>query len=426
MTSIFPNEIDEQIKFVLIILNESSKNKEEIANSVKKLALRYGIAFFLEDLENYSEFSKIKQSLDFLVQEKMALIDGGIYSLTEKGRVEAEKHARILSRFFNLLTLAMAPSISPVLALFIHTFLGIVKIMGFFATGSISLLGDGLDSIMDGISSILVGLAMIIRKETIATYILLVLMLITGLGILSQGVDRIINPIALEEENLASIIALVSITLCGLLYIYQRLSGYNNRSLAILAQSEDSKNHVLNAFLVLIAVLASSIGIHLIDGIVGCFIGVIILLAAYKIFNDLREQSHGEKINFEKYKLGIWKRYDQLQIKLLDLWILFKVGEEINTLESLGNEFQTFFRPIVIKSTGDVNYVLKSPQHTNQLTVRTQRLVDEKYLKRKDKTLELTDRGKKRIQDEISKSIKDKDSRKRIRRHEKRIQRLSE
>ena len=357
----------------------------------------------------------------------MAWIDErGIYSLTEKGILEAEKYAKKLSRFFKVLTSLIAPSISPVLTLLIHLFLCIVKIMGFFMTGSISLLGDGLDSGMDSISSILVGFAMKFKRETIATYVLLVLMTITGLGILSQGVDRILNPMILKEGTVAIIIALVSIVLCGFLYIYQRLSGYNNRSIVILAQSEDSKNHVLNAILVSIAILASSIGIHLLDGIVGCFIGVIILQGAYEIFKDLRAQSQGEKINYEKYKLGIWKKYDKLQTKVLDLWLLFKVGEEIDTLESLKKEFQSFFEPIVIKYTENGQYVWKSPQHEDQLTERIQKLIDDDFLKKENMKLGLTERGKKRIQNERSKTIKVEDSRKRTRRHEKKIQRLTE
>lgn len=350
----------------------------------------------------------------------------GFYSLTEKGVMEAKKHAKKLSRYFKVLSSLIAPSISPILTLFVHLFLGVVKIMGFFITGSISLLGDGLDSVMDGISSILVGLAMIIKRETLATYVLLILMTITGLGILSQGVNRLLHPMALAEETLATIIALASIVLCGLLYIYQRLSGYKNRSLTILAQSEDSKNHVLTAILVSIAVLASSIGIHLLDGILGCFIGVIILKGAYEIFKDLRAQSLGEEINYEKYKLGIWKKYDNLQAKVLDLWLLFKVGEEIDTVESLNKEFKTFFQPIVIKYPGNGHYVWKSPQHEDQLTERIHKLIDGGFLKKEKITFLLTDRGKKRIQNEGSKSNKVKDSRKRTRRHEKKIQRLTE
>ncbi|MHA2293530.1 MAG: cation diffusion facilitator family transporter [Candidatus Hodarchaeales archaeon] len=426
-TIIFPREIEDQVKYVLTILNERPRNQEEITSTVKKLAMRYGLTIFLEDTKNIAEFTKIGKSLEFLVQENMAQIDErGIYNLTENGEIEAEKYAKSLSRYFKVLTSLMAPSISPILTLFIHFFLGIFKIMGFFITGSISLLGDGLDSVMDGMSSILVGLAMKVKRETIATYILLVLMTITGLGILSQGVDRLLNPMPLEEETLAIIIALVSIALCGLLYIYQRLSGYNNRNLAILAQSEDSKNHILNAVLVLIAVIASFMDIHLFDGIVACFIGGIILQGAYEIFKDLRAQSQGEEINYEKYKLGIWKRYDKLQTKVLDLWLLFKVGEEINTLESLDKEFQTFLQPIVIKYTENERYIWKSPQHKNQLTERIQTLIDEDFLEKENNKLELTERGKKKLQDEITKTVEVKDSRKRTRKHEQRIQKLTE
>ncbi|MFX1285844.1 MAG: cation diffusion facilitator family transporter [Promethearchaeota archaeon] len=286
-------------------------------------------------------------------------------------------------------------------------------------------MGDGLDSVMDGVSSIIVGLAMKIRKEKQSTYLLLLLVFITGLGIFLQSIERILIPEALKEGELAITIAITSIVLCGLLYFYQRFSGYNNRNLAILAQSEDSKNHVLNAFLVLIAIIAGLFGIFILDGIVGCFIGFIILQGAYKIYSDLKAQSQGEEIDYEKYKLGIWKRYDKLQVKILDLWILYKIKKDVNTLEKLENDFNDFFQPIIVADKMNEQHIWKSPQQKSHLLKRIHSLKIFGLLKEENDVLLLTEKGTLKLQKEIQKVSKETKKRGRTKRHEKKIKKLS-
>ena len=420
-------DLEDQEKLVLIALNERPHNKQEIIDIIKRLAMRFGMAVFLEETGKIEEFSKIEQALTYLVHENIATVDQhGIYSLTEKGEIEAQKYSKGLLKFFGLLRYSANPSISPILSLIIHLFLGTVKLLGFFIIGSVSLFGDGLDSLMDGISSIIVGLSMKIRKEKHATILLLILMLVTGITILYQGIERVLFPAALEEGTLAVTIALISIIFCGLLYFYQRFSGYYNKSLAILAQSEDSKNHVLNAFLVLIAIVANIGNIFIVDGLVGCFIGFIILRGAYEIYLDLKAQAQGETIDYEKYKLGIWKRYDNLQNKVLDLWILHSVRGEVNSLELLEAKFDEVFQPIIIGERENQRQIWKSPQQKEQLFERIQELKESDFLAEENHILQLTDKGRLKLEGEVEKVKKSTTSRRRSKRHEKKIKKMSE
>jgi hypothetical protein len=422
------HDLEDQERLILIALNQRPHNKQEIIDLIKRLAMRFGMAIFLEETGDIEEFSKIEQTLSYLVQENKATVDQyGIYSLTQEGKTEAQRYSKGLLKFFRILSHLAHPSISPLLSLVIHFFLGIMKLMGFFLTGSVSLLGDGLDSLMDGFSSIIVGLAMKIRKEKQATYLLLLLMIITGITILYQGVERLLHPAALEEGVLAITIALVSIMLCGVLYFYQRFSGYYNKSLAVLAQSEDSKNHVFNAILVLIAILASFGDIFIVDGLVGCFIGYIILRGAYEIYVDLKAQSQGEIIDYEKYKLGIWKRYDNLQNKILDLWILFSINRRVaDTVKALESKFDDTFQPIVIGNRDPEEQVWKSPQQKEHLEERIQNLKENGFLKEENQILLITGKGKSKLEGEIKKIQKTATSRRRTKRHEKKIKKLSE
>ncbi|MFX1505926.1 MAG: cation transporter, partial [Promethearchaeota archaeon] len=243
-------------------------------------------------------------------------------------------------------------------------------------------------------------------------------MILTGISILYQGFGRVLYPAALDEGTLAITIALVSIILCGALYFYQRFSGYYNKSLAILAQSEDSKNHVLNAILVLIAIIASFGNIFIVDGLVGCFIGFIILRGSYEIYVDLKAQSQGEIIEYEKYKLGVWKRYDNLQNKVLDLWILYFVDKNVDTLKALESKFDETFQPIVIGDREQVE-VWKSPQQKEHLGARIQDLKETGFLREENQILQITEEGESKLKGEINKIEKKTTSRRRTKRHEK-------
>jgi len=422
----YPRELDDQIIVIFVALNEKPCSHDEIINVIKRLAMRYGMAIFLEEIETINEFKKIDEALEFLIREDVIFVNSnGDYELTSKGREEAMKYTKGMYYLFKFLGNLSNPSISPVLSLIIHLFLGILKITGFAVTGSVSLLGDGLDSIMDGISAILIGIAMKIRKEIAATYLLLVLMCITGFGMLVQGIERsIFNPEAIQEGSTALIMAVISIIFCSLLYFYQRYAGYNNRNLTILAQSEDSKNHVLNASLVFLAVVVSSMGVYWIDGVVGCFIGLLILKGALEIYRDLRKQSQGEVIDFEKYKLGIWKRYENLQLELLDLWLLHEINMGVDTLDSMHSNFDVSFKPIIIKHSDRQKHVWTPPQQRKHLDERLQQLVDNNLVELTSDTFLLTAAGKKRLKERLFRKNSEKKGWKRMKRHEKKISSL--
>ena len=319
--------------YLLALLTQASRSYEEIMDFMKRVPIQFGALSFLHDSTmDFGFMGKTKSAFNDLIEKRLISKDEtGQYHLTDEGRPLGESYAKRMSKVFNVLSVSTTPSLSPTLSFLIHLILGTIKITGFFLISSISLLGDGLDSLLDGVSSIIVVVAMKIKKEVAATLTLLFLMLITGLGILGQSITRLLKPVPLEEELLAVFIACISIILCVLLYFYQRYSGYRNRSLAILTQSEDSKNHVLNALLVLVAVLAGIFRIYWVDGIVGCFIGFIILRGAYEIFMDLRATNKGEKVDFEKYKLGAHVRYEKVQDTQLESWILWITVDVIST-----------------------------------------------------------------------------------------------
>ncbi|MFW9904133.1 MAG: cation diffusion facilitator family transporter [Candidatus Thorarchaeota archaeon] len=387
---------------VLIFLNERPHSYQEIVEIDNRIAMLFGAPMFMYGHDPASIWWQDK-GLRYLENKGYIEKKDEVYSITEKGKQPADDDSKKMIGFIRFVKSLTRPVISPILSLVFHLFLGSVKIIGYMLTGSVGLLGDGLDSAIDGVSSIVVGIAMRIRKETQVTYLLIFLMLITGSTIIFASISRILNPIALDEELLAMMIAVFSIFLCFLLYLYQRYSGYINQSLAILAQSEDSKNHVLNAFLVLIAVSASYYKIYFLDGLVGCFIGIIILQGAYDVFKDLRSMSQGESVDFEKYKLGFWKGFSKFRFHMFKNWILYQILNGITGLATLETAFDNVFHPITIHHSQREDLTINYSYNKESLIFSINELLEEGLIRKKDiASYTLTDEG--RIQ--IEKAIK--------------------
>lgn len=400
----YPKTISDQAKLILMILRENTKTRDEIFDVLKQLSIQFGVNVFLHDVVEFKEFSKADDTLEYLTQKGIIKIDEkNVYSLTEIGLAEAQRYTRGVYYFVKLLNLMMQPFISPFVSLIFHLFLGIFKIFGYFLTSSVSLLSDGLDSVMDVVSAIVIGISMKIKKERLALYLLLFLMVLAGLEILFQGFSQLFLSNPLEKETVIIIIALISIISISLLYFYQRISGYRNRNLTILAQSEDSKNHLLNASLVLLAAIAGFLGFYFIDGLVAIFIGFFILRGAYELSKDIRRQEKNENINFEKYKLGMWKKYDKMQSEILSFWILYTLKDSKKTILQIIEMFNKSFRPITVKHTADKKFSLSSFHNESILQIHLKELINNGLLIDNNSMLSMTEKGKIILSKEISK-----------------------
>ncbi len=382
---------------ILILLNTRPHSYEEIYDLDNRIAMLFGAPQFFREKPDTKHLWINQQGIQLLLADGSIEKRENLYYITEKASPKADKRARGMVKFFTFISTLTQPRISPLLSLIVHLILGSLKLFGFILTGSVGLLGDGIDSAIDGLSSIIVTIAMRIKRETEATYLLIILMAISGFGILFSSVIRLINPTPINEGNFGILVAIASMIVCFLLYLYQKYSGYINRSLTILTQSEDSKNHVLNASLVLLAIGASYFGIYLIDGIVGCFIGFLILRGAYEIFSDLRSYSQGEEIDFGKYKLGLWKSFNRFQYRMLEKWVLFQIYQKNNTYEVIIDSFALDFQPIIIKESLGTPFVLKYGHTKEDIQNALVQLEHNKLITQEIGFYSITDQGTEQI-----------------------------
>ncbi|MHA2276088.1 MAG: cation diffusion facilitator family transporter, partial [Candidatus Kariarchaeaceae archaeon] len=206
---------------------------------------------------------------------------------------------------------------------FVHLVLGSLKILIGILSGSIALLADGVDSAVDALSAVIVGITNKMQREALGALILLILMVLSGFTILYQSILKLLKPEELEETILAGIIAIFAILLCLLLYYFQQYVGSREQNMAILTQAQDSRNHILIGIMVLVSVVTNWFNWFFVDGLVGLLIGILILLATIELGSDLIKQSAGEEIDWERYSLGgIAGTYNKLRIKQTEYWLL--------------------------------------------------------------------------------------------------------
>jgi cation diffusion facilitator family transporter len=174
--------------------------------------------------------------------------------------------------------------------------LGAMKGIVGYASASVSLLAQAIDSLMDLFALIAVFFGMRLSKrspserfpygyyraETFASLLVSILVMLTGGEVLRESALRILHPEQIFSPLMAISVATVSIPILYFLYRYVRRVGREINSQSLQGQAEDFKADVYSSFLVLIGVTASQLGYPWIEGVIGAVISFFILKAGLK------------------------------------------------------------------------------------------------------------------------------------------------
>ncbi len=416
-------------------IGEKSCTYDDLVMEFMKFELSFGGGMFIFDKESDPSYlvtqKMVEKDIEFLLNNDFIIQENNLYHVTAKGQEAVDFFVEKWQFINKLANKILSPTAPPKASLVIHLILGILKLVGFALTGLVGLLGDGIDSAIDGVSSLIVSISMRYKKEKFASYFLLLLMLASGVGILVESIRQIVKffleDIILQQDVYAIVVAVLSIFLSLILYTYQRIVGYTSKNLTVIVQSEDSRNHILVGFLVLIGVIAGIYDFMIIDGIVGVLIGFLILFGCYAIFKDLRALERGESIDFEKYKLGLWKSFDRLRTNIIGTWVMFNIQKGNNSYTNLEPEFLLLFQPQFLKiieielkqkdkELEDEKKTLKFYHEKESLKIQVESLLEKKYLIEDKGIFSLTKEGENALNKQFEK----------IRRRHKRHARRSE
>jgi cation diffusion facilitator family transporter len=172
-----------------------------------------------------------------------------------------------------------------------------LKLIGGIVSGSLALLSDSFNSLMDILASLAIFFAVRIgaktadqdhpfghrRAEPIAGLIVAIFAAILGFEVISDAFRGFFEPRDLDISLVIFIIIIASIVIKIYMYILFRREGKKLKSPALLASSVDYRNDILVSSSVLLGTLFGYFGYPVGDTIVALFIGCFIVYSGFKI-----------------------------------------------------------------------------------------------------------------------------------------------
>lgn len=186
------------------------------------------------------------------------------------------------------------------LSSFVVAMISLVKgVVGIFS-GSVALLAQAVESLIDVFGSLAVYFGLRIarkkpsekfpygyyRAETFASLVIALLILVSGIEILREAVIRFLRPEAISSPYFALSVAAFSIPFLYLLAKYNKETGEEINSQAIVGQAKNFTLDVYSSLLVFVGVLGSYLGIPWIDASIGALISIFILKAGASLGKD--------------------------------------------------------------------------------------------------------------------------------------------
>ncbi len=275
---------------------------------------------------------------DLFRLQELGLIskEGERYALTEAGRAQAaemmEKTRASLAWLRRSASSLLEPATASKVGLVCQSVLAACKLPAALLSGSVGLLNDTADTILDLLSSALVFLGIRFNRERDVTFVLVAFMIGTSAFTLFQAIQRLFSPATPNVDWLPFAAAFLSAAVSLVLWVYQRYIGIRRGLLSFITQSIDSRNHLIVAASVAAGLAASALHFGLLDALVGLGVALIISWSAVRLVVELARSSGGEQVDLSRY--GFWPRsaYERMKRAQFQDWMLYLIdGKEACT-----------------------------------------------------------------------------------------------
>jgi cation diffusion facilitator family transporter len=340
---------------IAMALVDGPRTLSEIEDNFYAFARRSGL--YLEAGRHAGVLaSELVHEIDDMIAEGQIALADGRYSLTDQGRREAEMHLLQMRQVGRWIRSARQPETATRVAVGIHLALAAIKLPAGLLSGSVGLLNDAADTLLDGVASVLAFLGVRYGRERAVNVILVVLMLGTGLLTLWEAIRRLLEPQGPGADMPAFVAAVISGATCGILGIYQRYVGLQSGSLALITQSVDSRNHVVVAIGVLLGLIASRLGLLVADALVGLGVALLILRSGVDVVGEMLRSFKDEQIDVSRYEPGVVGRLSQLRREQLRDWMVYLIGKGLvqtrDDLMEQARQAQDFARYPALRELG--------------------------------------------------------------------------
>jgi ferrous-iron efflux pump FieF len=180
-----------------------------------------------------------------------------------------------------------------------------MKVVAWLQTGSVAMLASLLDSMLDGLASLVNFVAVRFalkppdkehrhghgKAEALAGLGQAVLILGSSAFVFHQSITRLINPVPLNNEVVGVVVILIAMALTAVLVLYQRVAIRKSGSLAIGADELHYRSDLLSGAGVVLALgLSALAGLHWADPVIGLAIAGYVAWAALSIVGRAYDQ----------------------------------------------------------------------------------------------------------------------------------------
>jgi len=257
------------------------------------------------------------------------------YALTPLGHERAAERLGGLRKAGALARRLVQPETVSQISLAAHLALAALKLPAGLLSGSVGLINDAADTLLDALASLLVYAGLRLDRERAVNVVLVLLMLGTGGLTLYEAVRRLLTPVSPAVDWFAFLAALISALVCLALWGYQRLVGLRSGSVALITQSVDSRNHVIVALSVTAGLVASLLHFSLLDTLVGLAVAILILKSAGELAVETVRSLREGGTDLSRYRLGLLDKYEEFRQTQLRDWMLYLVEKETLTQAEL-------------------------------------------------------------------------------------------
>ncbi|MBU7043014.1 MAG: cation transporter [Theionarchaea archaeon] len=299
----------------------------------------------------------ITADLEALTQKGLVTLEQNTYRLTPKGEQIADETVKTIERGAEWVrTQFLTPYATARNTVFFDFFLAVLKLLAGMISGSVGLLADGADAVIDTVSAFMVWFGIRMNRELMGTVIIVGMMVVTGVSIGIESVMKLYTVITTTVEPVSNpflVIGVESLALviAGFLSFYQGYMGKKYGSLALVSQSIDSKNHIYVAAAVITGAFFSLMGIHFVDALVGIYISVKIVTDGIDLGREVISFAHGNQPDFSKYTYILEPFWKRTRMECMRTWMLYSLTPQSATREEIihimENTFQNTYVPII-------------------------------------------------------------------------------
>jgi len=316
---------------IAICLSDGPRTVAEIEKQFIAFPRRFGLFIELFDRESIDRGDLTQDLPGDLKQMRQAgwvERQGERYALTPLGHEKAVERLAGLRKAGRLARKLVQPQTVSQVSLGVHLGLAALKLPAGLLSGSVGLINDATDTLLDGLSSLLVYAGLRLNRERAVNVVLVLVMLGTGGLTFYEAVQRFFTPFEPKVDWFAFLAAALSALVCLALWSYQRYVGLRSGSVALITQSVDSRNHVIVALSVTAGLIASLLRFSLLDTLVGLAVAILILKSAVELgVETVRSWGEGEA-DLSRYSMGLVERYAQFRQAQLRDWMLYLVEKE--------------------------------------------------------------------------------------------------